>query len=238
VVHNRLRLSALALVLANLVPLAGVMWLGWSVSSIIILYWFENVVIGVVNVARMLTLAPANATVGTMIGGPISQTAAQTLSQLNVGAAVHGVKFVLIPFFIVHYFMFCAGHGIFVFSLFPDEHGYFAEQNGMELIGTLGRAIEIFSTPLAVAAAALAISHVVSFVVNYLGGGEYRRLDMQRLMTMPYGRIVVLHLTIIFGGMATMAIGAPIWLLVVFVVLKTAVDLKMHLKEHVRAAAE
>ena len=236
--HNRLKLSAVALVLANLVPLAGVTWLGWSVGSIIILYWFENVIIGVVNVARMLTLAPANATVGTMIGGPMSQTAAQSLGQLDAAAMVHGIKLFLIPFFILHYFMFCAGHGIFVFSLFPDARGYFAEPEGMELIGTLGHAIDIFATPLAVAAAALAISHVVSFVVNYLGGGEYRRLDMQRLMTMPYGRIVVLHVTIIFGGMATMVLGAPIWLLVIFVALKTAVDLRMHLKEHVRAAAE
>ena len=30
--------SALALVLANLVPLAGIVFLGWSVSSVLILY--------------------------------------------------------------------------------------------------------------------------------------------------------------------------------------------------------
>ena len=57
---RQLRLSAAALVIANLVPLAGVLLWQWSVSSIVILYWFENVVIGVVNVLRMATASPAS----------------------------------------------------------------------------------------------------------------------------------------------------------------------------------
>ena len=51
--------AAVALVLANLVPLAGVLLWEWSVSSVVILYWFENVVIGVVNVLRMTMASPA-----------------------------------------------------------------------------------------------------------------------------------------------------------------------------------
>ena len=52
--QHRIKLSALILVIANLAPLAGVLMLDWSVSSIVILYWFGNVVIGVVNVAAVL----------------------------------------------------------------------------------------------------------------------------------------------------------------------------------------
>ena len=48
------RPSAIVLVLANLVPLAGVFLLDWQVFDILMLYWAENVVIGVINVMRML----------------------------------------------------------------------------------------------------------------------------------------------------------------------------------------
>ncbi len=47
------RVSAIALILANLVPLAGVLLFGWRVFDVLMLYWVENVIIGVVNLMRM-----------------------------------------------------------------------------------------------------------------------------------------------------------------------------------------
>jgi hypothetical protein len=43
-----------SLVLANLVPLAGVVWFGWSVRTVLIVYWLENGVVGAFNVLKML----------------------------------------------------------------------------------------------------------------------------------------------------------------------------------------
>ena len=51
-------------------------------------------------------------------------------------------------------------------------------------------------------------------------------------MRAPYGRIVVLHVAIILGGFAVMALGEPVALLVVLVLLKLALDIKLHLREH------
>lgn len=238
---RQLRLSAVALVLANLVPLAGVLLWEWSVSSVVILYWFENVVIGVINVLRMLTASPTSldllALAKQRAGDDKAKLAVldQTLSRMNTPAIRHGFKLFIVPFFIVHYFGFCAAHGVFVFSMFGDGDGYFGDTSGMNPFGALGRAVWIFSTPLAVAAGALALSHAFSFVQNYLIGGEYQRLNARRLMIMPYGRIIALHITIIFGGFATMALGEPLWVLVILVAVKTAVDLKMHLAEHRKA---
>ena len=237
---QRIRLSSLALVIANLAPLLGVLFWGWSAGSVIVLYWFENVVIGVINVARMIALSPADASIAGLVGPARAASLAagaaaeRLLASKSLGSKTlaHGFKLFLVPFFIVHYFMFCAGHGIFVFSMLAGQDGYFPDSVGIDLLGSLGRAIEIFSTPLAFAALALALSHLLSFFVNYLGGGEYRRLDLQRLMMMPYGRIVVLHITIILGGFITLALGEPIWVIVILVVLKIAVDLKMHIREH------
>ena len=49
----KLRLSSVALVLANLVPIVGVLFFGWRVIDILMLYWVENVAIGGINVMRM-----------------------------------------------------------------------------------------------------------------------------------------------------------------------------------------
>jgi Family of unknown function (DUF6498) len=86
-------LSALVLIGANAVPLIGVVALHWTVYSILLLYWSENVVIGVSNILRMAFAQPRN-------------------------VAVDAGKLFLIPFFTVHYGLFTLVHGIFVVTLF------------------------------------------------------------------------------------------------------------------------
>jgi hypothetical protein len=56
-------------------------------------------------------------------------------------------------------------------------------------------------------------------------------------MFAPYGRLVVLHITIIFGGIAISTTGAPVAAIAILVVLKTILDLGFHLAEHRKAAA-
>jgi len=51
-------------------------------------------------------------------------------------------------------------------------------------------------------------------------------------MGKPCGRVVVLHLTILFGGFGVQAPGSPVWALVLRVGLKTGIDLATHLREH------
>ena len=55
-------------------------------------------------------------------------------------------------------------------------------------------------------------------------------------MFVPYGRLVVLHVTIIIGGMAIAFTGAPAAALAILVVLKTAMDIGFHLAEHRKAS--
>ena len=74
-------------------------------------------------------------------------------------------------------------------------------------------------------------SHGASFFLNYLGRGEYLTATPGGQMGRVYGRVVVLHLTIIFGSFVVAFLGSPIGALLVLVVLKTAFDLGLHLRE-------
>ena len=205
--------AIVALVVANAVPLLGVLFLGWNVFTILTIYWLENGVIGFFNVLKM---AHAEGAAGGMTvevnGRPVgSGTAA---------------KAVLIPFFILHYGIFWVVHGVFVLVL-PQFMAFSGN-------GTSGTGPGFFSDPLAVAIVlvGLFISHGVSYRLNYIGRGEYLRTNIAAQMFAPYGRLVVLHITIIIGAMAIAFTGAPAAAVVVLVLLKTALDLGLHLAEH------
>ena len=194
--------SAWVLIAANAVPLAGVLLWGWDAFALIALFWMENVIVGVFFLLRMLCLDPRD-------------------------AALWAAKLFMVPFFCFHYGLFTAGHGVFVFSLLGGER---YDVRGFELLEPALRAAADFHLwlPLAV----LFASHLFSFGWNYLWGGEFRRTQLSRLMTEPYKRIIVLHIAIILGGIGAMALGSPVWALMVLLAVKIALDFKAHVKEH------
>lgn len=49
----------MVLILVNLLPIFGVIYANWSVLEIVALYWFENIVIGSLNVLKILTCCPS-----------------------------------------------------------------------------------------------------------------------------------------------------------------------------------
>lgn len=48
--------SALALIVANLVPVAGTVFLGWKLSDVMVLYWAESAIIGFWNVCKIVVI--------------------------------------------------------------------------------------------------------------------------------------------------------------------------------------
>jgi len=201
---TRWDISTAALVLANATPLVGVFLMHWQVFPLLLLYWLENVIVGVFNVLRMVCADPTDP------GGWIG-------------------KFFLIPFFCVHYGMFCFVHGIFVFALFGGSQ---YNATAFHVWGNVLPAIQ--RTGLGFAALSIASSHGVSFAVNYIHGGEYRHVSLSQLMTQPYTRIMVMHFTILLGGFAMMALHSPVYGLLMLVAVKTGVDVAAHRKERER----
>ena len=45
--------SAIALVIANAIPLVGVLFFGWSLITILVLYWVENGIVGFWNIPKI-----------------------------------------------------------------------------------------------------------------------------------------------------------------------------------------
>lgn len=229
VVKFKKHLSLIVLIAVNLLPIFGVIYGGWDVFEIVVLYWFENVVIGVVNIFKILSSAPSmeDAEVN---GKPMPDY----LRTNGSGALQHAAKFFLIPFFTFHYGMFCFVHGIFVFALLGKKSG--ALGGGDPIEGMSEMVGSVFYSNIKWFVIAIIASHVFSFFYNYIGKGEFRKQSPAELMHAPYGRIVVLHIAIILGAFAIAAIGSSVGMLILLIIGKIIIDAKLHLRAHKKAA--
>ncbi|MBU0672534.1 MAG: hypothetical protein KJ732_05860 [Candidatus Margulisbacteria bacterium] len=120
-----------------------------------------------------------------------------------------GAKVVAAWFFCLHYGGFHAGYLVFLLSDTPSA---------------------VISVPaIALSALIFLANHCYSFY-HYRRQTEPKH-DLARLLFFPYARILPMHLTIIFGGffVGLTAVSAT---LILFMLLKTAADLAMHVVEH------
>jgi hypothetical protein len=221
--------SATVLIAANAIPLVGVLFFGWSLLTILVLYWIENGIVGFWNVPKMLLAR--GSVVPAALGMPTSPSAVDpaagpagpwaTKPSAPLTSLPGAGRIAMAAFFLVHYGGFWLVHGVFVFVL--PEFGAALDT------GAFG---QLLWGSVAIGALALFLSHGASFLFNYLGRGEYLTSSATGQMGSPYARVVVLHLTIIFGAFLVAILGAPIGALLVLVILKTAFDLGLHLREH------
>ena len=194
--------SLIILFLANLLPIYGVIFLGWNAFLIIFLFWFENLTIGFYNILRMLFSEP-----GDIIKWP--------------------VKLFMIPFFTFHYGMFTFGHGIFVVGFFGKMINLGTGTPSLELIINI-----IARFNLGYAVLAVFFSHGFSLIYNYIIRKEYRYSSLKTLMLKPYSRIVIMHLVIIIGGFLVFLLKLDIAGLLLLIALKIIFDLRAHLRDH------
>ncbi|TAK54237.1 MAG: hypothetical protein EPO24_13380 [Bacteroidetes bacterium] len=198
--------SVAVLIGANLIPLYGVIFHGWEIFPVIFLYWFENVIVGAFNILKLLTVQPKD--IAAWVG-----------------------KLFMIPFFCFHYGLFTGAHGWFIFSLFGDIKIKGAEFPTPQLVFDTISRFDLLYVCLGLIA-----SHGFSFVVNYIRNGEYQRATVNQLFFQPYGRIVILHLTILLGGFLADVLHSPTVALIFLIILKISVDAWSHLRERKKFA--
>lgn len=176
----------------DLIPVVMVFAYGWTALPLVMLYWLENIVIGLFTIARMIV---SSFTLGW--GGLIS--------------------LFLVPFFVVHYGMFCAGHGTFLFvlaSIQKEPGGAGAADIGrfepMDVPGMSEIALNVHPMMMWVLGIGIAW-RLILFVWQFLLRGDYAKTNPIAEMFSPYGRIVVMHLAIFAGFGALLWLGQPLW---------------------------
>lgn len=172
----------------NLIPAVGVAFLGWSASQILILYWIENVILGLLTIPRIV--------------------AAGRGQSRGVGLAL---------FFVAHYGLFCLGHLVFVVVLVAG-----LVSGGDDLVTDTG---DLRGFQLAVVA--VAGLHLFSQIREWWLPKRWREAEPGAEMFRPYGRIFVLHLTVLLGAWLIVGSGAPAATILLLCALKAALELAM-----------
>lgn len=196
------RAAVAALVLANLVPLVGVLLLGWSVFDVLVTFWLESLAIGLMSIAKIIRVGGKKAIPGAI-------------------------------FFTIHYGGFSAVHLLFIVGLFRNGMMWSPLPPSSESplpFSPLGASAAVLATYWVAGLAYLA-SHAYSFVANFLGRHEWRRLTVHSTMMMPYGRVVVMHFAILLGGFLVAVLRQPAWAVLLLVVLKVGLDIRAHRAE-------
>jgi len=163
--------------------------------DLIFLYWLENVVIGVMMILRMVIRPYSH---------PLE----------------FAMPLLLVPFFAVHYGMFCYVHGQFVISLFGNSlQPVFA---GMDIPGIIPPLIEArhLFWPLMGLFAYQLFDWIRDTSQRGLGSDGIKELTVA-----PHRRIVVMHITIIGSGFAMVALHEPLAGLLLLIVFKTGMDI-------------
>ena len=131
-------------------------------------------------------------------------------------------------FMTAHAGAFMVVHFLFIWTIFVQgiNSGGSVESSNVSEVFT-------YLVNLWPALAALFISHGVSFKLNFLDqlksqrGGKFKQ-DKDGF----YSRIILMHVTIIFGGGAAMILGSGLPAMLLLVILKIGIDLRSHLKQH------
>ncbi|PKL19048.1 MAG: hypothetical protein CVV49_02895 [Spirochaetae bacterium HGW-Spirochaetae-5] len=208
------------IICANSIPVIGVIFFKWSPYMILLIYWGESLIIGIFNILKMI------------ISGAIQD---RRFSPPGFAAGAG-----LSLFFTFHYGLFMFVHGAFILlfmiiSSSADIVDPDALNNPFAAISLLFpwdmTPVEFLESEFA-AIAALFISHLVSFYLNFIKTGEFNYTTADNYMLRPYKRIIVMHLTIIFGAFALFISGfKSVVFVIIWIGLKILSDLKMQVSE-------
>jgi hypothetical protein len=219
------RPAAILLIAVNLFPIIGVLFRDWDGFTIILLYWLETGLLGLVAVFKIWVWfafyrseAPVHMDCGRkqLILYKPKGPPPRWLQILGAGIGA----LLLGSFLGLHLGFFMYIHASFIFPVLTKVEP--------ELFGIrwLFEAIWAHWTPgVTWGIVGFFVLHLFEFFYFYFAGREYLMTDPDKLMKEPYARVVVMHVTIIFGMMPVVLLGLPHPMLILLVLLKTGIDL-------------
>ncbi|MCU0404201.1 MAG: DUF6498-containing protein [Chitinophagaceae bacterium] len=164
-----------------LLMMTGILFWGWSPFYVVMAYFFETIIIGLIHVAKMLTVLSRGSTQKMAVLENKHDT-------MNHGGAI--------LFFLFHYFFFVAIQSIFVFAMFQKFL-----PAGNEAFGLIGNYKWLFTQPeFILVFSILAVSHLGIVVRDWFIPEKYHTYTLKKMFIQPYIRILVQQFVVILSG--------------------------------------
>ncbi len=196
--------SLIVVLFVNAVPLIGVLRYDWSAINVLVLYWFENVLIVAFTCVRLAVHRRLTRKKGYW-----------RKSQLGFEVNDRPVQAGLLGEYATGAFFFTAVHGVFVGALALILHENFPDQPMWQF-----SAEQLLRGMLAITAM---LGIELAMDLTHIRGQTFAA--MRSYVEGRLGRIFVLHLTIIIGMFAMAMTESPMGILYALIALKTLADL-------------
>ena len=188
----------------NVIPVVGVLMFGWKAFLLLLFYWLENVIIGVFTLLKI------------------------AVSGFTKDRKVFIVTLFLVPFFCIHYGIFCFGHGMFLLGIMTIAGAVHGDgpitEGSFDLLATVRNTLATDSD-FFWSAVSLVGMQLFSFAVFWLLTGTWRTSNPAKVLFEPYGRIVVMHLTIMIAAIPAILLGQAQFAILVLALLKCGLEL-------------
>lgn len=203
--------SVIFLLIANVVPIIGVVYLNWDIFSIVYIYFLETLVVGIFGIFKILLARGIDFTIDRGLITDILLS--QFFPNLNSGSSKASV---LIAYFICFVLYILLLFGLCLIVLTPSN---FAKSWEPSYLWAL---------------LALTISHSFSFFQNYIYKKEYKFAVPYTQMTQPFDRVMVMILVFSVAAFAIYRIDLSTLTIVALIIIKVIFDIIAHYQEHQR----
>ncbi|NQU99267.1 MAG: hypothetical protein HQ538_00890 [Parcubacteria group bacterium] len=211
--------SIIALIIANVYQLIGVLFYGWNMQEILLVYWLEVVIVALFFILKILTM--------------VNQTPKVRKTLYNIGPAIAPLgrptnRMLLVLVFITHFIAFFGLTTTILSEFFSAPINY----NTLSTIFSLHNKSNIQYAVLV-----LVISHLFSFIVNYLRKERNNKISFKQSLTLPYKRLGALGLAICMSGIISLILGSDSKMefgasvMMGIIVAKIIADVIIHIRE-------
>ncbi len=196
-------MSIPVIIFMNLVPLLGIIFLGWSGGMIASLYALETIFIGFLTVIKMA------------ITQNIHTQGHQLVASKTSSGELFLAKLFMIPFFMFHYGVFVLAQGaiIIAFSVVYDKNSFSKTQFWV-----------IFSLSLV----SVLVGQCISFWRDFLKPKLYKTKAIIELMAEPYARVFIQQFVAVGGIVLSNVFKWELVFGILLILFKTIYEVCLH----------
>lgn len=167
------------IIVSNLIPVLGVLFLKWSAVEVFIVYAMETLIVGILTVLKLL----------------ITTFYQKQDNWYNKGTTTKVSGLFFITFFTMHFGIFAAVQT----SIFSQVAGITPPGKG--ILYFFFHWWEYINKDIGYMLGGFLISYLARDFFPFLQNKEYKTTPMMLLMFQPYGRILIQQFTVIVGSM-------------------------------------
>lgn len=213
--RKKLSFADLLLIAANLLPVYGVWFVGWSATEAFIVYALETLIVGVLTILKM---------------GVITVVRKKDEWYANGGVTRQSGLF-FIFFFIMHFGLFA----LVQTSIFSGSAGINPPNSGM--FHFFFHWYDYINADIGYMLAGFIISYMTRDFIPFILNGDYKTKSLMLVMFQPYGRIFIQQFTVILGSMF-LSLGLGKIFILVFAAAKISFELYVNYNKLLQKAED